>query len=237
MIKRDGDKPSYVENILAKLGSENRFDFTFSKDGRIFTPENVARYDAFVFFTTGDLTKNTGDGNPAMTQEGKAALLDAIHQGKGFVGTHSASDTFHTSGSPFLNNGADTDPFIKMLGGEFITHNQQQKSKVTCVDPRFPGMSAVADGIDWVEEWYSLKNFAPDLHVLLVQHTGGMQGPAYQRPDYPGTWAPPVRQGDACSTPHWRTVKTPGTTPNFRKFCSAASTGPRVTWMRTSHPT
>ena len=86
VIKRDGDKPSYVENILAKLGSENRFDFTFSKDGRIFTPENVARYDAFVFFTTGDLTKNTGDGNPAMTQEGKAALLDAIHQGKGFVG-------------------------------------------------------------------------------------------------------------------------------------------------------
>lgn len=248
VIKRDGDKPGYAENVLAKLGPANHIEFTFSKDGSLFTPENIARYDAFVFFTTGDLTKTTGDGNPAMTPEGKAALLDAIRHGKGFVGTHSASDTFHTSGSPYHNNGADVDPFIAMLGGEFITHNQQQKSQVTCADPKFPGLSEVADGFDWVEEWYSLKNFAPDLHVLLVQHTAGMAGPAYQRPDYPGTWAHLYGEGrvfytslahreDTWDNPKFQAILLGGIhwaardadadlTPNLSTVCPQAGTNP-----------
>ena len=189
VIKREADKPSYVENVLAKIGPAEGIEFTFSKDGSLFTPENIAGYDAFVFFTTGDLTKTTGDGQPAMTPEGKAALIDAIHHGKGFVGTHSASDTFHTAGSPFTNNGSAVDPFIAMLGGEFIAHDQQQSAPVVCTDAKFPGMAGVDAGFASKEEWYSLKNFAPDLHVLLVQHTADMEGNAYQRPDYPCTWA------------------------------------------------
>jgi type 1 glutamine amidotransferase len=39
------------------------------------------------------------------------------------------------------------------------------------------------------EEWYSLKNFAPDLHVILVLETAGMHGQDYQRPPYPAVWA------------------------------------------------
>ena len=34
-----------------------------------------------------------------------------------------------------------------------------------------------------------LKNFAPDLHVLLVQDTTGMKGAPYDRPAYLETWA------------------------------------------------
>jgi type 1 glutamine amidotransferase len=34
-----------------------------------------------------------------------------------------------------------------------------------------------------------LKNFAPDLHVLLVQETKGMHNFDYQRPNFPATWA------------------------------------------------
>ena len=40
-----------------------------------------------------------------------------------------------------------------------------------------------------MEEWYSLKDFRPNLHVLLVQETAGMEGSDYQRPPYPATWA------------------------------------------------
>jgi type 1 glutamine amidotransferase len=40
-----------------------------------------------------------------------------------------------------------------------------------------------------LEEWYSLKNFAPNLHVILVQETAGMNGRDYQRPPFPATWA------------------------------------------------
>src|SRR5262249_18497065 len=39
------------------------------------------------------------------------------------------------------------------------------------------------------EEWYSLKDFAKNLHVILVQETAGMTGRHYQRPPFPATWA------------------------------------------------
>ncbi len=35
----------------------------------------------------------------------------------------------------------------------------------------------------------ALKNFAPDLHVILVQDTAGMEGAMYERPSFPATWA------------------------------------------------
>jgi type 1 glutamine amidotransferase len=57
------------------------------------------------------------------------------------------------------------------------------------VDPKFPGMSAVAPDNSNVEEWYAMKDFASNLHVLLVQDTTGMKGEPYQRPNYPSTWA------------------------------------------------
>jgi len=75
-----------------------------------------------------------------------------------------------------------------MLGGEFIIHGQQQPSHLIVVDPRFPGIGLMAGAPAILEEWYSLKNFAPDLHVLLVQDTAGMTGPEYARPNYPSTW-------------------------------------------------
>src|SRR5439155_1312802 len=45
-----------------------------------------------------------------------------------------------------------------------------------------------ADGFEMNEEWYSLKDFTDDVHVLLVQETGTMKGTEYQRPPYPATW-------------------------------------------------
>ena len=39
-----------------------------------------------------------------------------------------------------------------------------------------------------LEEWYSLKNFANDLHILLVNETKDMHDKCYERPPYPATW-------------------------------------------------
>jgi hypothetical protein len=194
MIKKRGDAPSPAEKILAELGQKNNLEFTFSKDGSLFTPAYLARFDAFFFYTTGDLTKVGTDKNPPMTAEGKAAFLEAIHNGKGFIGTHSATDTFHTPGGSWEANGDNADPYIKMIGGEFIIHGSQQATRQICVDKSFPGMSAVPDDFGPLEEWYSLKDFAPNLHVLLVQDTSTMNksggnAKAYDRPNYPSTWA------------------------------------------------
>jgi type 1 glutamine amidotransferase len=186
--------PGLAFQVLRELGAKDNIEFIFSKDGSLFTPAYLAQFDAYFFYTTGNLTKPGVDGNPPMTPAGKEALLQAVAGGKGFIGTHSATDTFHSPGGEdktpqrFMDNGANADPYIKMLGGEFILHGQQQVSHLAVVDPRFPGLIAVPPDNRIFEEWYSLKDFSDDLHVLMVQDTAGMTGYLYARPSYPSTW-------------------------------------------------
>ena len=193
--------PGLAFAVLRKLGAANQVEFVFTKDGRLFTPAYLAQFDAFFFYTSGDLTTPGLDQNPPMTPEGKAALLAAIAGGKGFIGVHAASDTFHSPGNAdkgparFQDDGERTDDFLKMVGGEFIGHGQQQVSHLIVADPHFPGADAVPSDERLFEEWYSLKDFAGDLHVILVQDTAGMKGVEYARPPYPSTWAHRYGQG------------------------------------------
>src|SRR2546423_15451911 len=96
VIKRKDGQSSFVENVLTELGPKRGIEFTFSKDGSLFTREYLAQFDAYMFYTTGDLLAAGKDGNPPMAAAGKTALLEAIQNGKGFIGLHSATDTFHT---------------------------------------------------------------------------------------------------------------------------------------------
>lgn len=208
VIARHGSEPSLAEQTLADSAAAHGIDFSFSKDGSLFSRDYLAQFDAVMFYTTGDLLSRgkpgkdgrPKDGNPPMTPAGKRALLDAVRSGMGFVGLHSAADTFHTGetvltdtrhGRPwrYHNHGAKADPYIRMLGGEFIVHGAQQVSTVRVVDPSFPGFAALGAGITRKDEWYSLADFSRNLHVLLVQETAGMHGSPYRRPPYPSTWA------------------------------------------------
>jgi type 1 glutamine amidotransferase len=195
VIKRVDGKLGHAERILTELGAQHGFDVTCTKDGGVFTAANLAQYDAFFFYTTGDLTQPGTDKNPPMTPEGKAAFLEAVRNGKGFLGSHSATDTFHTQPDPpdrsnrFINHGDAVDPYIAMIGGEFIKHGPQQVARNTVADPKFPGFKDAAAHFSLMEEWYSIKDFRKDLHVLLVQETAGMNGSDYQRPPFPATWA------------------------------------------------
>ena len=184
-----GKTKSLVEEVTTDLGSKHNFEVTHTKDGRIFEPDTIKQFDAFLFETTGDLTKEGGDKQPPMSQTGKKALLAAIAAGKGFVGCHCASDTFHSGGGQRENQPLEKrDPYIRMIGGEFIVHGAQQKSWMRVIDKKFPGAKGVED-FNLNEEWYALKNFSPDLHVILVQDTEGMKGEMYQRPSFPATSA------------------------------------------------
>jgi type 1 glutamine amidotransferase len=188
--------PSLVERTLATLGQENRFTVVHSKDGRLFTAERLAEFDCIAFFTSGDLTKEGGDKNPPMSAEGKQALFDAVDAGKGFIGFHSASDSFHAaSGAHSYVVDAKPDPYSFLLGGEFIVHGKQQKTRLLTVDTTFPGIAGFTDAIELQEEWYSLKQFPKDLHVLQVLDTSTMEGNMYQRGNYPITWIHPYGKG------------------------------------------
>jgi type 1 glutamine amidotransferase len=220
VIKRRGGEPSWAEQVLAREGPKHNIEFVFSKDGSQFTPEFLAQFDAFVFYTSGDLTAAGKDGNPPMTPAGKAALLDAVAHGKGFVGLHSAADTFHTGENAdtdtnqprtwrYRSAGDKADPYIRMLGGELIVHGTQQLATAKVIDRKFPGFSGNGETLELQEEWYSLTDFSPDLHVLLVLDTAHMKDlnangtdwpPAgwdtpYKRPPYPVTWARMHEQG------------------------------------------
>ena len=123
-----------------------------------------------------------------MSAPGKEALLAAIRNGKGFIGVHCASDTFHSKGARYEMQ-EQPDPYIAMLGGEFITHGSQQEARVKVVDPNFPGLRGSSETFTIKEEWHSLKNFSKDIHVLLVLETEGMHDSDYRRPPFPIAWA------------------------------------------------
>ena len=126
-----------------------------------------------------------------MTPTGKQRLLDAVAAGKGFVGFHSGADTFHSRGD-------QVDPYVAMVGGEFMGHGSQQPGRLSIASPPFPGLedyqNEAAVTIDR-EEWYTFRNFSRDLHVILVQDTDVLKKESKQdkflhsRPPFPQTWA------------------------------------------------
>lgn len=198
VVKVKDGKPSIVENAVTALGQKHGFDVSATKDGGVFNSGEFKRYAAVLFFTTGDLTTTGNDKNPPMSAQGKQSFLDAIHGGMGFIGVHAGSDTFHTPpdtedrANRYIAHGEKSDPYIRMLGGEFITHGSTprlQDADLIVNDPKFPGLEGVSSPVKFNDEWYSLKDFRTDLHVILTIDTKGMTGPPYKRAPYPMTWA------------------------------------------------
>jgi hypothetical protein len=181
--------------VLLELGEKNNWEFTFSKDGSKFGKEYLAQFDALFFYSTGDLCSPGTDQEPPMTLAGKQALFEYVRSGKGFIGAHAASDTFHTNNESqkgpdrWVNHGDKADPYVRFLGGEFIRHGVQQKATNKVIDPKFPGFENAPAEFTLMEEWYSLKDFTPDIHVLTVIDAPAMKGDEYKRPPYPTTWA------------------------------------------------
>lgn len=209
MVIRKGKELSASEKILTELGQKASFEVVSTKDGAVFDGD-LDQYDCIAFYTSGDLTKKPEHPQPGavMSPEGKQKLLSAIAAGKGFVGIHSATDSFR---------GPGIDPYIAMLGGEFLGHQSQQKATMKVVAPKFPGTAKLGDGFAMLEEWYAFHKFAPDLHVILVQETEGMHDKIYQRPPFPATWARMQGKGrvfytslghrdDVCRSPEFEQV-------------------------------
>jgi uncharacterized protein len=210
VTRKEGQALAHAERLLTEFGGKAGYDVTCTKDGSVFTPDGLKAFDAIAFYTTEDLTKNAENKNgkhpkddlgPAMPKEGPQALLDFIASGKGFLGFHCASDTFHSPKRPAPTDQLLRDkkwddvrsPFIKMIGGEFAGHGSQQKATQKVVSNAFPGLEDLKD-FNFQEEWYNLHNLSDDLHVILAQDTSTMNtekggDTMYKRPNFPSTWA------------------------------------------------
>jgi type 1 glutamine amidotransferase len=172
-----------AEKVLAELGEKSHaFTVDYARGGKDgkddadlkekMSAEALKNYDAVIFAnTTGDLPIPDKD-----------AFINWVKSGKGFVGMHSASDTFH--GYP---------PYLEMLGGEFQTHNAQVCVDCINQDRRNPATRHLKGVWTIFDEIYIIKNFdRKNMHGLLTldKHPNtGMPG------DYPISWSKKVGEG------------------------------------------
>ena len=199
-VKLINGGPSVSDKAFAKWGAKNNVEFVCTKDGTVFDGD-LDQFDGFAFYTSGDLlAEKATDGSKPMSPEGKKRFLKAVEDGKGFVGYHSSTDTWRTAGPPFENQDK-VDPYISMIGGEFIRHDAQQTAPMVVTQPaEMPWLKDKGEAFDLWDEWYALKNFNKDIHVILVQETKNMDGPSYNRPAFPATWAHNFGKGRAAYT-------------------------------------
>ncbi len=194
VVHRSGDKLSFAEQQMTTLLNGVGIDVVCEKDGRVFDGD-IDQYDAFLLYCNNDLTAKNKRKVPPMTKTGFDRMMKAIATGTGFMGFHSTSACWRTPGEKNQNQLDKLSPFLKMLGGEFIAHGAQQEALQHVVSPEFPGTKELGKIFRLHEEFYGLKNFAKDLHIILTQETKGMKGQWYQRPPYPSTWARKHGQG------------------------------------------
>jgi uncharacterized protein len=131
----------------------------------------LQNYDLVIFAnTTGDL--------PIPDKE---AFLDWIKSGKGFVGIHSAADTFDKTGEY-----PGYPPFIEMLGGEFKTHGPQVEVEAINQDTQCPACRHLPATWKVFDEIYQFKSFdRAKVHGLLTLD----KHPNNKTPgDYPIAW-------------------------------------------------
>ncbi len=220
--RKEGEELSFGERRLVEIGEEMGVEVVCTKDGRVFD-QDLSQYDAFAFYCNNDLTQPNDAGEPPMTPEGKARLLAAVEDGKGFLGFHSTCACWRTPGEAYVNVPPEKlDPFLRMLGGEFIAHGPQQEASLTITSHRLPPIASLglAEGIAFFDEWYCMKNFNHDMHVILVQETQFLRGDCYRRPPFPSTWARRQGKGNVFFTSLGHTEDV-WTSPFFAAFVTA----------------
>ena len=139
---------------------------------RKLSPENLKGYDAVIFAnTTGDL--------PLPDPQG---FIDWVKAGHGFVGMHSASDTFH-----------GFRPYIEMIGSEFLTHGAQVGVEAINQDSNHPACKHLPPSWAVHDEIYIMKNFTrANVHGLL----GLDKHPNTKAPgDHPIAWCKEFGKG------------------------------------------
>jgi type 1 glutamine amidotransferase len=135
--------------ILKQIGeTAPRFEVTATEDVAAFTAENLLRYAAVMFFTTGELPMNDSQ---------KQAFIDFVRNGGGFIGVHSATDTFYR-----------WPEYGKLIGGYFDQHPWHQSVRISVADRSDPLVAFIGPSMELSDEIYQIRDFdAGGSHVLL----------------------------------------------------------------------
>jgi type 1 glutamine amidotransferase len=152
------DSVSHALATIERLGKETGLWDTYIRtDSQLLTKKklegnakNLDFFDAVLFYTTGELD---------MDAQQKADLLSFIKDdGKGFIGIHSATDTFY-----------QWPEYGEMIGGYFDQHPWNTFNAPVIVEDRdFPGMQQFPSDFVILDEIYQYKNYSRDnVRVLM----------------------------------------------------------------------
>jgi uncharacterized protein len=136
-------------DIVKAIGEKSGlFDTDVTEDVGAFTKENLKKYDVVMFYTTGELP---------MTDAEKDAFIDFVKSGHGFVGAHSATDTFYM-----------WQDYLELVGGYFNDHPWHQQVTVEVADPSSRIVSFLGKSFQINDEIYQIADFQyKTSHVLL----------------------------------------------------------------------
>jgi len=159
LIRSAGFKHSVLPvsgQILKEVGEKSgAFEVTVSEDCALISREGLAQFAAVAFYTTGELP---------ISDDQKSALLDFVKSGKGFVGIHSATDTFYK-----------WPEYGEMIGGYFDGHPWHQEVTIKVEDQTDPATRHLGASFKLNDEIYQFRNFSRDrVKVLLSLDPGSV---------------------------------------------------------------
>ena len=178
---------------VEKLGSEHNFAVDATEDDTVFNDANLSRYQAVVFLlTTGDVLNTTEQG----------AFQRYIEHGGGFMGVHSASDTFHNWAW-----------YGGLVGAYFVDHPYIQQATVDVAGKSTAATAPLPNKWVRTDEWYNFNiNPRPNVRVLATvdeksYNPVGFSGHSMGA-DHPIAWCHPYDGGRSVYTAMGHTIES-----------------------------
>lgn len=163
-----------ARQVLSSLAAQSgAFTVTATENVADVTADRLSATDVLMFaMTTGELPFDAAQ---------KAAILEFVNNGGGFIGTHSATDTLY-----------DWPDYGRLVGAYFKEHPWTQDATVTVEDGAHPATSGLGPSFRLLEEYYTFReNPRPSVHVLLSLNPASVGASG----DYPLAWTQTIGRG------------------------------------------
>ena len=169
--------PAAQQAMAALAASTGEFTVTTTDDVSAITASELARSDVLFFALT--------SGELPFTPAQKAAILDFVSAGGGFVGAHSATDTLY-----------EWPDYGRLIGAYSASIPGRSRPTSIVEDPAHASAAGLGGRFSILEEFYTFReNPRPGVHVVLRldAESVGASG------DYPLAWSLPYGRGRAYS--------------------------------------
>jgi type 1 glutamine amidotransferase len=160
------DSIAAARQTMSELGTSQGFSLFATEDLTSLNPDELGNFDVVMFALT--------SGELRLSEQQRRALIDFVAGGKGFVGTHSATDTLR-----------EWPEYGRLVGSYVIDHPWTQPARVLVEDSSHPA-TGIRDAFALEEEYYVFgDNPRVRVQVLLRLDPASVGATG----DYPLAWA------------------------------------------------